>query len=58
MANVLSQEEIDALLGGLSGGQIATSSEEAEAGAGAGPVVTPFDFSDQDRFIRGGLPTL
>lgn len=58
MANVLSQEEIDALLGGLSGGQIATSIEEAETSAGSGPSVTPFDFSDQDRFIRGRLPTL
>lgn len=57
MANVLSQEEIDALLGGLSGGQISTSNEPA-APADADPAVTPFDFSDQDRFIRGRLPTL
>lgn len=58
MANVLSQEEIDALLGGLSGGQIPTPNEAASAPeSGATPVV-PFDFSDQDRFIRGRLPTL
>jgi len=57
MANVLSQEEIDALLGGLSGGQI-------PAAGGGGAVLSedqpasPFDFADQDRFLRGRLPTL
>jgi flagellar motor switch protein FliM len=57
MANVLSQEEIDALLGGLSGGQIPATEGEANAPAAESPIV-PFDFSDQDRFIRGRLPTL
>src|SRR5689334_10203795 len=57
MANVLSQEEIDALLGGLSGGTI-NASPDASAGPEGEQAVTPFDFSDQDRFIRGRLPTL
>jgi flagellar motor switch protein FliM len=57
MANVLSQEEIDALLGGLSGGTISTSPDPTTSAIDE-PLVTPFDFSDQDRFIRGRLPTL
>jgi flagellar motor switch protein FliM len=56
MANVLSQEEIDALLGGLSGGQIETSPEEMRA-ADAEKVAV-FDFADQDRLLRSRLPTL
>jgi flagellar motor switch protein FliM len=55
MANVLSQEEIDALLGGLSEGQIDTKSKNK--GGGVGECV-PFDFTDQDRFLRSKLPTL
>lgn len=58
MANILSQEEIDALLGGLSVGQISIQEESEKASKQDGPVVIPFDFSDQDRFIRGRLPTL
>ncbi len=56
MANVLSQEEIDALLGGLTGGQIDTSGDAPLSAEE--PKATPFDFNDQDRFIRGRLPTL
>ena len=59
MANVLSQEEIDALLGGLSGGQIATADEApVQKQEVADEDITPFDFADQDRFLRGRLPTL
>jgi flagellar motor switch protein FliM len=57
MANVLSQEEIDALLGGLSGGQIETAGATAEAEAGDASA-TAYDFADQDRILRGRLPTL
>lgn len=56
MANVLSQEEIDALLGGLSGGQIETANK-SKAVEGDGEAI-PFDFTDQDRFMRSRLPTL
>ena len=58
MANVLSQEEIDALLGGLSGGQIETSEEIGEEAGEDDSDVQAFDFSDQDRYLRGRLPTL
>ena len=57
MANVLSQEEIDALLGGLSEGQIGPNGNDQDAATAEGRV-TPFDFSDQDRFLPGRLPTL
>ncbi|MCL5270866.1 MAG: flagellar motor switch protein FliM [bacterium] len=57
MANVLSQEEIDALLGGLSGGKIDTTPAPGTAGRTASDVMA-FDFTDQDRFIHGRLPTL
>jgi flagellar motor switch protein FliM len=56
MANVLSQEEIDALLGGLSEGQIDTSAKLEASADGVDCI--PFDFTDQDRFLRGNLPTL
>ena len=57
MVNVLSQEEIDALLGGLTGGQIETSESEAQVDEKAHDIMK-FDFADQDRFLRGRLPTL
>lgn len=58
MANVLSQEEIDALLGGMSGGTIDTAGDDGIAEDVAEDEATPFDFTDQDRFLRGRLPTL
>jgi flagellar motor switch protein FliM len=57
MENVLSQEEIDALLGGLSDGQIEAGGEESPE-IKETTEATPFDFNDQDRFVRGRLPTL
>jgi flagellar motor switch protein FliM len=56
MSNVLSQEEIDALLGGLSGGKIKTAPEDARA-TPSGELAS-FDFTDQDRFFQSRLPTL
>jgi flagellar motor switch protein FliM len=54
VVDVLSQEEVDALLKGLSGGAI-----EAETGEASDLVgVQGFDFTDQDRIIRGRMPTL
>jgi flagellar motor switch protein FliM len=58
MANVLSQEEIDALLGGLSGGQIPTAGGGTDVAGQTERPATPYDFSDQERFIRGRMPTL
>ena len=56
MANVLSQEEIDALLGGMMNGEIETPESGVKLGADI-PNAT-FDFADQDRFLRSRLPTL
>jgi flagellar motor switch protein FliM len=56
MANVLSQDEIDALLGGLSGGKIDTA-QQATATVKDDQVAV-YDFMDQDRFLRSRLPTL
>jgi flagellar motor switch protein FliM len=53
----LSQEEIDALLGGLSGGKIDTKGTVA-VGAATERRIVPFDFTDQDQFVRTRLPTL
>jgi flagellar motor switch protein FliM len=54
MNKVLSQEEVDALLQGMSGGEI-----EVETGAGSGADgVVVYDLTNQDRIIRGRMPTL
>ncbi len=52
-SDLLSQEEIDALLHGVDSGDVATESETA----GEGGTVT-YDFTSQDRIVRGRLPTL
>ena len=53
-SDILSQDEIDALLGGLGEGDIETEAEdvleEGEARA--------YDFTSQDRIVRGRMPTL
>ncbi len=52
--DLLSQDEIDALLHGVDSGDI-------ETGAGAGLEeggVASYDFTSQDRIVRGRLPTL
>jgi flagellar motor switch protein FliM len=56
MANILSQEEIDALLGGISGGEVKTGSNLPVGDLK--PSITLFDFADQDRHLRGRMPTL
>ncbi len=53
MEKLLSQEEIDALLQGIEDGKVDTSAEQA-----APADIVPFDFSNQDRIIRGRMPTL
>ncbi len=54
MADVLSQDEVDALLSGLMGGEI--ESETAETPDEE--KYSAFDFTNQDRIVRGRLPTL
>jgi len=53
MEKVLSQEEIDALLKGIETGKVDTTSAPAE-----GSAVSSFDFANQERIIRGRMPTL
>jgi flagellar motor switch protein FliM len=54
MSQILSQEEVDALLRGISGGQVETEQEEIRDPT---DVVT-YDLTSQDRIIRGRMPTL
>ncbi len=54
MAQILSQDEVDALLRGISGGQVETEQEEINDPS---DVVT-YDLTSQDRIIRGRMPTL
>ena len=56
MANedLLSQDEIDALLSGVDNGDVETEEPEESLAEGA----NDFDFSSQDRIVRGRMPTL
>ncbi|MEW8205559.1 MAG: flagellar motor switch protein FliM [Candidatus Thiodiazotropha taylori] len=51
--DLLSQEEIDALLHGVDRGDVATESDVADEGG-----TVSYDFTSQDRIVRGRLPTL
>ncbi|MBA1146986.1 flagellar motor switch protein FliM [Ectothiorhodospiraceae bacterium WFHF3C12] len=51
--DILSQDEIDALLHGIDDGGVETDGEE-----GADGEVRSFDFKTQDRIVRGRMPTL
>jgi len=52
--DLLSQDEIDALLHGVNGGDVETETDE-EVPEGE---VTGYDFTSQDRIVRGRMPTL
>lgn len=54
MSDLLSQDEIDALLNGVEGGDVATGNDQPVAV----DAVSPYDFTQQDRIVRGRLPTL
>ena len=54
MNDLLSQDEIDALLHGVSGGDIDTESDD-DLPEGH---VNSYDFTSQDRIVRGRMPTL
>ena len=59
--DLLSQEEIDALLSGVSSGEVNTSREESNVTTEE--VVVPknvhsYDFTAQERIVRGRMPTL
>ena len=54
MNDILSQEEIDALLHGVGSGEVETETDE---GVGEGEI-QHYDFTSQDRIVRGRMPTL
>ncbi|MCB1876008.1 MAG: flagellar motor switch protein FliM [Chromatiales bacterium] len=51
--DLLSQEEIDALLHGVDSGDVETETDEGDAAS-----TRSYDFTSQDRIVRGRLPTL
>jgi len=53
MSDLLSQDEIDALLHGVDDGDIDVEEESLDPS-----VARPYDFSSQDRIVRGRMPTL
>ena len=53
MDDLLSQDEIDALLNGVDGGDVDTDSDIPDDGSAKG-----YDFNSQDRIVRGRMPTL
>jgi flagellar motor switch protein FliM len=55
MNQVLTQEEINSLLRGLSEGEI---EQDAAAGASDQPQAKKFDLANQERIIRGRMPTM
>jgi flagellar motor switch protein FliM len=54
MEHVLSKGEVDALLRGVSEGQVETETDIPEEVGG----VVPYDLTSQDKIVRGRLPTL
>jgi flagellar motor switch protein FliM len=50
---ILCQEEIDALLRGMENGDVSTAPESPDRSG-----INPYDFNNQDRVIRGRMPTL
>lgn len=70
MNQVLTQNEVDALLSAVSEGSVDTSGQAQSGGGGGGEVnlfgsssaqeaeITPYDLTNQDRVIRGRMPTL
>ncbi len=51
--DLLSQDEVDALLHGVDSGDVETEQDAPPAGG-----VSSFDFAHQDRIVRGRMPTL
>ena len=54
MDKILAQDEVDALLRGLSGGELETETDIPDDDSG----FVPFDLANQDRIIRGRMPVL
>ena len=54
MAKILTQDEVDALLKGMGGGEVETEADDVADDSG----ITSYDLTNQDRIIRGRMPTL
>lgn len=54
MSQILSQEEVDALLRGVTDGEIETETDQTIDDSG----IVPYDLTSQERIIRGRMPTL
>lgn len=54
MEDILDQDEVDALLKGMGGGDVETENDDSVDGT----VATAYDFTNQERIIRGRLPAL
>jgi flagellar motor switch protein FliM len=52
--DILDQDEIDALLKGMGGGEIETETDDSGRQAG----IKSFDFTNQERIVRGRFPAL
>lgn len=50
--DILSQDEIDALLRGIEGGEVETETAETPSG------IRPYDFTSQEKIVRGKMPSL
>lgn len=55
MSQVLSQDEVDALLKSVAGGEVET---DAPLDEGAKGDISSYDFNAQDKIVRGRMPTL
>lgn len=54
MEDILSQDEVDALLKGMGGGDVDTEDDDT----GDGTEAKTYDFTNQERIVRGRLPAL
>ena len=54
MSQVLSQDEVDALLGGISGGEVETETDKSPDTSG----VKVYDLTSQEKVVRGRMPGL
>ncbi|MCK5255241.1 MAG: flagellar motor switch protein FliM [Deltaproteobacteria bacterium] len=54
MSQVLSQDEVDALLGGISGGEVETETDKPPDTSG----VKVYDLTSQEKVVRGRMPVL
>jgi len=54
MDDILSQDEVDALLKGMGGGDVETEGDDTSGGQSA----KVYDFTNQERIVRGRLPAL